>query len=359
MLEIKKCSKRPPVQYGPHPKFGTTFAPHMLKMSLTLGGQSKYQAEILPYQAEPMLPGTSVLHYGQSIFEGMKAFKQADGSIGIFRPDLHAKRFKASAHRMVMAEMPEEIFVQTLKEYVDFERESVPGEKDHALYLRPVLLATDNQIKMGASKNYSYYVMSTVVGNYFGAEGAMKPARVLVNRQFVRAYPGGMGEAKTASNYAAGVLPGKIATSKECDQVLYLDAVHHDFIDELGGMNFFAIQRNKLVTPELNGCILRGVTRQSLLEIAPRLGLEPVEKKMSFTELIKSIESGETTEMFACGTAAVVQPIGEFLFTETVEGTPRSIKPAGAPKVALQLLDMLTKIQRGAEKAPGDWIVKV
>lgn len=359
MLNIKKCTKRPPVKYGPHPKFGTTFAPHMLKMTVQLGGQNSYEAEIVPYAAEPMMPGMAALHYGQSIFEGMKAFKQADGSVGIFRPDLHAKRFKASAARMIMAEIPEEIFVQTLKDYVDFERESVPPEKDHALYLRPLMFASDSQIKMGASKTYSYYVMSTVVGNYFGAEGSAKPARLLVNRQFVRAYPGGMGEAKTAANYAAGVLPGKIASSKECDQVLYLDAVHHDFIDELGGMNFFAIQRNKLVTPELNGCILRGVTRQSLLEIAPKLGLQPVEKKMSFTELVKSIESGETTEMFACGTAAVVQPINEFLYSDKVDDEVKSIKTNVEPKVSLQLLDMLAKIQRGTEKAPGDWITKI
>lgn len=357
MLTIKKCTPLPPVQYSPNPKFGTVFAPHYLRMDLQLGGQNEYKAEILPYGSEPFFPGTSVLHYGQSIFEGMKAYRQPDGGVGIFRADLHATRFRQSARRMSMADVPEEIFLQCLKEYVAFESASVPNEKDHSLYLRPVLIARDNVIKVGTAQSYTFYIMSTIAGSYF-YKGEIKPARVMVNRQFVRAFPGGTGEVKTAANYAASIWPQQIAAQRECDQVLFLDAVHHDNIDEMGGMNFFAIRGNELVTPKLNGCILNGVTRRSVIEIAKDVGLNPIEETMSFTQLVKDIESGKVTETFACGTAAVISPIGEFLFGETVNDEPRSIKIPGKPEKTLKLLERLRDAQTGVN-TPAGWLFRV
>jgi branched-chain amino acid aminotransferase len=359
MIEIMKCSKKPRAQYPENPRFGTIFAPHYLHMNVTTGQTRDFKAEIRPYGPESIFPGMAALHYGQTIFEGMKAFAQPDGSPAIFRPELHAKRFKHSARRMSMAEIPEEVFMEALKQYVDFERESVPTEKDHALYLRPLLVASDNVIKVGTSTNYIFYIMGTIAGNYFGGGGKIKPARVMVNRTFVRATPGGMGEAKTAANYAASIFPQKFAAGFECDQVLFLDSVKHDNIDELGGMNFFAIQNGALVTPELNGCILKGVTRGSILELAKSLGIKTIEKAMSFTELMKSIESGETTELFACGTAAVISPIGEIVYLENNESTPKILKPKGNHELSLRLLDTYSKIQRGQEKAPCNWLLKV
>lgn len=359
MVEIVKGPRQPRIQYPENPKFGTIFGPHYLHMSLQLGQKDGFKAEILPYGPEQIYPGLAALHYGQTIFEGMKAFHQEDGSVGIFRADLHATRFKLSARRMSMAELPEEVFLKTLKAYVDFERENVPHEKDHALYLRPLLVASDNVIKVGTSTHYTFYIMSTIAGNYFGSGGKIRPARVMVNRAFVRAYPGGMGEAKTAANYAASIYPQKFAAGFDCDQVLYLDSTHHEYVDELGGMNFFAVQNGKLVTPELNGCILKGVTRASILELAGTLGIQAEEKRVSFTELMKSIESGETTELFACGTAAVISPIGELVYMEDMNSQPKVLKPKGNLELSLRLLDTYSKIQRGQLKAPGNWIFKV
>jgi branched-chain amino acid aminotransferase len=356
--KIIKHKKLPPVQYKPNPPFGTVFTPHVLRMKLNLEGPNDYTAEIKAFENEPFSPAMASLHYGQSIFEGMKAYSQQDGSVGVFRADLHAARFRASAHRMVMAELPEEIFVNCIKEYVAFMADNVPTEPDHSLYLRPVLFAADEKIKVGTSQTYWFYIMSTIAGSYFGSSGKIKPARVMVNRQFVRAYPGGTGEAKTAGNYAASIWPQRLASQKECDQVLFLDAVNHDFVDEMGGMNFFTIRGNELITPKLNGAILNGVTRRSIIELADSLQLKAREEKISFTQLMKDIEAGVVTDTFACGTAATVHPIGEFLFQDKLDSPSISVKLKSEPNVSLKILNKLSRIQRGAEKAPGAWVLK-
>lgn len=360
MLKISsfadKCDK---IKFELNPKFGTVFTPCYLKMPIKLGQTEQFQAEIRPFQAEGMSPGTAALHYGQSIFEGMKAYRQKDGGIAIFRADLHAKRFKASAQRMMMAEVPEEVFIEALKSYVHFNRENVPQEAGHSLYLRPLLFASDPMIKVGASQNYEFLIMSTIAGNYFSASGFSKKAKVMVNRDYVRAFPGGTGEAKTAGNYAASIYPQFHAAKEGCDQVLYLDAVEHEYIDEMGGMNFFVVRGNELVTPKLNGCILNGVTRRSLLELAPQLGLKPVEERLSFTQLKKDIKEGKVTESFACGTAAIISPIGEFLFKESSQSTSVSIPLDGDFPVTQKLLQTITSIHTGETQAPGDWMFRV
>ena len=358
MNKITKLEKLPPVKFEPNPPFGSVFAPHVLKMELKLDGTNNYDAVIKPFESDSFLPSTAALHYGQSIFEGMKAYRQKDGGVGVFRADLHAARFRKSSQRMVMAEVPEDIFLNCIKEYVSFVADNVPSLDGHSLYLRPLLFAADTKVKVTPSQNYLFYIMSTIAGSYFGGGGKVRPARVMVCREFVRAYPGGLGETKTAANYAASIWPQRIAAKKDCDQVLFLDAVHHDFIDELGGMNFFVIRGNELITPELNGSILHGITRRSILEIASSLDLKPVEKKLSFTQVKKEIESGQITEVFACGTAAVISPIGELVFQEKVNSESEIIKLKGEPKVSLQLLDVLSKIQRGDLPAPGNWIFK-
>jgi len=360
MNTITKTTKKiAPVKYDLNPPFGSVFAPYVLRMNLNGDGKNDFAAEIAPLDADPFSPATAAFHYGQSIFEGMKAYRQKDGSVGMFRADIHAKRFRMSARRMVMADVPEEIFLNCLKEYVAFVADNVPSEPGHSLYLRPILFASEPKLKVGASKTYAFYVMSTIAGSYFGG-AQVKTARVLVNRSFVRSFPGGLGEVKTAANYAASIWPQRLASQKECDQVLFLDALKHDDIDEMGGMNFFAIRGNELLTPALNGSILHGVTRRSIIELAPSLGLTVKETQMSFTDLRKEILAGQVTEAFACGTAAVVSPIGEFLFQETVDATPESLKLKGTPDVSLKILEKLANIQRGYEPSPtgSSWIVK-
>jgi branched-chain amino acid aminotransferase len=297
------------------------------------------------------------LHYGQSIFEGMKAYKQKDGSVAAFRVDLHAARFKKSAEKMAMSSLPEDVFTKCVMEFVKFEQESVPGEPDHSLYLRPLLFAKDEIVKLGPGTKYTFYVMGTIAGKYFAASG-ITPAKVLVNKQYVRAFPGGTGEAKTAGNYAASLSPQAHAISLGCDQVLYLDANQHDNIDELGGMNFFMIRGKDLVTPALSGAILNGVTRRSILEMATTWGLNPKEETISFTQLVDDIRSGKVTECFACGTAAVVHPIGTFVVEEKVGGERFEVQLPKEFPLGIKILDTLQQVQRGQLPAPGNWIFK-
>lgn len=323
-------------------------------MDLNPDNPGQLEAFIKPYASEAFFPGNLTLHYGQSIFEGMKAYAQPDGKVAIFRPDLHAQRFLKSANRMAMAKISEEDFMQCVTEYVRFESESVPPEEDHSLYLRPLMIAADDQVKVGRSKTYRFYVLGCIVGGYFGGN-TIRQAKVLVNRSFVRACPGGLGEAKTAANYAASLYPQALAEKLGCDQVLYLDAHSHEAVDELGGMNFFVIKNNELITPEMNGAILNGVTRRSLLQLAPEFGLKAVERRLTMTEIIQGVRSGEIKEAFACGTAAVIQPIGELLLQDR-EGSPtESLKIPGPFETSLNLRTRLVEIQRGRKPDPGHW----
>jgi branched-chain amino acid aminotransferase len=356
MIQIKKCKPSPKLVFQRDPKFGTVFTPHFLKMSFSEKGPEA--AEILPMGPIPMSPGSLVLHYGQSIFEGLKAYRTPDDGVSIFRLDLHAKRFFESSQRTAMAPFPAELFEQTVMEFVRFEKESVPSEADHSLYIRPLLFASDEQVKLGPSKNYTYLVMCTIAGQYFST-GEIRPAKVLMNRSFVRAVPGGTGEAKTAGNYAASLMPQSHAISLGADQVLYLDAINHKTIDELGGMNFFMVRGKDLITPKLNGCILNGVTRRSVLELAPSLGLNPIEREVVFDDLIKEIKSGVVSECFACGTAATVAPIGSFLIQEGLGSSVETFEFHSDFAVAKRILNKVSRIQRGQEAAPGKWLFSV
>ncbi|OFZ12522.1 MAG: hypothetical protein A2Z20_11455 [Bdellovibrionales bacterium RBG_16_40_8] len=203
-----------------------------------------------------------------------------------------------------------------------------------------------------------FYIMSSIAGGYFG-EGVPKPARVMVSREFVRAFPDGLGEVKTAANYAISIYPQKLASQKECDQVLFLDAIHREYIDELGGMNFFAIRGNELLTPELNGCILHGITRRSIIEMAPKMGLKPIEARIAFSDFCKEIESGKITEAFACGTAAIVCPISEFIYQEKLSSEATRIRFQNEPKISLKILHKLSEIQRGHDAAYNSWIFSI
>jgi branched-chain amino acid aminotransferase len=356
-MEIKRCAPKPKASYPLNPKFGTAFTPHMFRMDIRPDQPMGSGAEIVPYAPELFSPSAVVFHYGQAVFEGLKAFAQADGSVGIFRPDLHAVRFAGSCARLAMPVVPESIFLEAVRSFVEFEKESVPKEPNHSLYLRPLLIARDEIVKVGASKSYTFYVLGCVVGNYFASK--LTPARLLVNRQFVRACPGGLGEAKTAANYAISLAPQAHAEKHGFDQVLYLDAIHHDAIDELGGMNFFMVRNGELVTPALNGCILNGVTRRSILEIAPKLGLRGREETISFDQMRRDIAAGVVTEAFACGTAAVVHPIGEFGVQETMAGPIEKVALPDQYPVALKLLETLKAMHTGRAPAPGSWVTRI
>ena len=357
MLKISKCEKRPKVQYQPHPRFGTVFSPHMLRMHISGDNFSELHAEIVPFAEEHFKPSLIALHYGQSIFEGMKVFRQKDGGVAAFRADLHAARFMTSASKLAMPIFGEKIFLDCLREFMNFEAESVPSEPEHALYIRPLMFGRDEVVKVGRSLTYSFYILGSIAGSYFQG-GAAKGARILVNRQFVRAFPGGLGEAKTAGNYAASLGPQAYAATLKCDQVLYLDAIKHEFIDEMGGMNFFMVKDNELVTPPLRGTILHGVTRKSIIEIAPTIGLKARETSISFAEMLRDMAEGRVTEAFACGTAAVVHSISEILSQDTVGSSHTTHKFSPDTPVATKVFEALKAIQRGQIKAPGEWLFR-
>jgi branched-chain amino acid aminotransferase len=357
MNDIKKCEKRPKASYPLHPKFGSIFGPHVLKMNLTVSQTEPKQAEIIPYANETFVPGASVLHYGQSIFEGLKVYRQKDGGVAAFRADLHAARFMKSARRLAMPEIGEDVFLKCLKEYMHFEAESVPSEAEHSLYIRPLLIARDEIIKIGRSQSYTFFIMSAIAGSYFHGR-ASNAARVLVNREFVRAFPGGLGEVKTAGNYAASLMAQTYAEQFKCDQVLYLDAAKHEHIDELGGMNFFMIRKGELVTPALEGTILNGVTRRSILELAPTLGLKAREARISFSEMMSEIRSGIVTETFACGTAATIHSIGEFVVQEKKDSPTETIALPKETPISTKMLDTLQAAQRGHYPVPANWLFR-
>lgn len=356
-MELTVCKPLPKTKYQLDPKFGTVFAPHMLRMQIASDQTGNYKAEIVPFSPELFSPATVVFHYGQAIFEGMKAFVQKDNSVAVFRADLHAKRFVFSSQKMSMPVIPEKIFLECIQKYVAFEKESVPHEADHALYLRPLMIGRDEILKVGQSKIYTFYILGCIVGNYFPG-GAVRAAKVLVNRQFVRAFPGGLGEAKTAANYAMSLTPQSHAEKLGYNQVLYLDAIEHQWIDELGGMNFFILKKGELITPILNGCILNGVTRRSILEYSGSLGIKAREERLSWESVKKGIQSGEITEAFACGTAAVVQPIGEIAFQENTTSPLEKINLPPTYPTSLKILEAVKSLQRGVTKAPGDWLFR-
>ncbi|MCC6276532.1 MAG: branched-chain amino acid aminotransferase [Oligoflexia bacterium] len=354
MLNFKRCDKRPPVQFTPNPKFGSVFAPHALRINFTEADLGRtLNAEIIPFEREMFSPATIALHYGQSVFEGMKAYRLADGSVAAFRAELHAARFMRSCARMAMPLLGEENFLTCLNEYLKFEQESVPSIPEHSLYLRPIQFGRDEIVKVGRSKLYSFYILATIAGPYF--HSGKKPARVLVNREFVRAFPGGTGEIKTAANYALSLWPQTYAEQFQCDQVLYLDALNHDSINELGGMNFFMVKDGALHTPSLSGTILRGVTRESILQIAPSLGIPVHESDISFSQMMGDMASGKVTEAFACGTAAVIHSIGDIVYQPNSQTKPEVLKLQESTPVADKLYKQLCAIQRAEIPAPGPW----
>lgn len=249
---------------------------------------------------------TSALHYGQSIFEGLKAYYTEDQKIGVYRVKAHAKRFRKSAKIMGMPEIAEELFEDCVLKFVDACREIVPKEEGHSLYLRPLMFSNDPVVKVSLGENYRFIVMGSIVGPYFnsGKEGA----RIYCNKEFIRAFPRGTGEAKTAANYALSLPALKHAQSLGFEQVLYLDAMTKKNLEELGGMNFFMLKGNTLATPKLMGTILEGITRDSILQIASSLGLETEEREIPLVEIL---ENNNSISVFASGTAATIVPIAE------------------------------------------------
>ncbi|MEU7140723.1 branched-chain amino acid aminotransferase [Nocardia sp. NPDC046473] len=326
------------------PGFGRFFTDHMVSIDYTDGEWTNARVE--PYGPLALDPATMVFHYGQAIFEGLKAYRHSDGSVACFRIDANAARFRRSARRMAMAELPEELFIESVRQLLEVDREWVPaaGGED-SLYLRPFMFATEAGLGVKPAAGYKYLLMASPAGAYFPR--GVKPVRVWLSTEYVRAAPGGTGEAKVAGNYAASLLAQAEATEKGCDQVVWLDACERRYVEEMGTNNLFFVfgsgSEARLVTPELSGSLLPGITRDSLLTLAADSGYPVEERKVSVEEWRKGAESGEITEVFACGTAAVITPVG---WVRSAEGE-FTIGGGEPGEVTMALRDTLTGIQRG------------
>lgn len=333
-----------------NPGFGNHFTDHMVSIVWTLeGGWS--QPEILPYGPIPIDPASSVLHYGQEIFEGLKAYRHDGGAIVAFRPEENAHRLNASARRLALPEIPEELFVAAIRELVTIDADWVPAGEDQSLYLRPFMIADENFLGVRAAQRARFMIIASPAGAYF--TGGVKPVSIWLSQEFARAGQGGTGAAKCGGNYAASLLPQQIAADNGCQQVLFTDANEHDRIDELGGMNLFLVRSDKtLITPELNGNILPGITRKSLIELAQARGYAVEERAVTVTEWREGVEHGTITEAFACGTAAVITPIGQLKSPEfTIDFGDR------APgELTMSLREELTGIQFGTAEDTHGWL---
>ncbi|HEY2793658.1 MAG TPA: branched-chain amino acid aminotransferase [Micromonosporaceae bacterium] len=336
-----------------NPGFGRVFTDHMVTIRYA-DNKGWYDARVEPRAPIPMDPATAVLHYAQEIFEGLKAYATADGGVTMFRPDANARRFAASAERMAMAKLPEQIFLDSLHELIKIDRDWIPRSDDGSLYLRPFMYASEVFLGVKPASEYMYVLIASPAGSYFS--GGIKPVSLWISEEFTRAAPGGTGAAKCGGNYAASLSAQTEAIQNGCDQVIFLDAVERRYVDELGGMNvFFVFDDGTMVTPPLTGSILPGITRDSIITLAAGQGIETHERPYSIDEWRADAASGHLTEAFACGTAAVIAPIGSLT---TAAGT--AVVADGTPgDTTLRLRDALIAIQEGRADDAHGWRVEV
>lgn len=338
------------------PGFGKAFTDHMITLRWS-ADRGWHDGRLEPLAPFGLHPASLVFHYAQEIFEGMKAYRRADGSVAMFRPEMNAARFNASARRMAMPELPEDTFVRALELLVAQDSEWVPSAPGAALYLRPVMIAT--QAVLGFSRpsdSYLFYVIACPVEAYFGAR--LRALTVWLSQEYARAATGGTGSAKTGGNYGGALLATRQAAEEGCDQVVWLDSAQHTWVEELGGMNLFFVSgtdRPQVMTPALTGTLLPGVTRDSLLKLAPSLGIGATEGRISTEEWREQCASGELTEVFACGTAAVMAPVGRVRGA----GTEWTVGDGEPGPVTLQLREELLGIQYGTRPDPFGWVHKV
>ncbi|MGY2064834.1 branched-chain amino acid aminotransferase [Blastococcus sp. SYSU DS0619] len=338
------------------PGFGRYFTDSMFVARYQVG-RGWYDARLTQYGPLPMDPGTAALHYAQSIFEGLKAYAQPDGSVATFRPEANAARFVRSAERLAMPPVPEEGFLAAVDALVDADRAWVPTGPDQTLYLRPYQLASESFLGVRPAHEYLFLVIASPAGAYFPR--GVHPVSVFVSEDYVRAAPGGTGDVKCAGNYAASLRPQQQAGELGCDQVVYLDAVERRYIEELGGMNLFFVlgsgEDAELVTPELSGTLLPGITRDSLITVARERGHRVTERKVTLDEWRSGALDGSITETFACGTAAVITPVGQIR-----AGTGDFTVGNGEPgPVTMRLREALLDIQHGRVADTHGWLHRV
>ncbi len=328
--------------------FGKYFTDHMLEADYEDGEWKN--VEIKPYQPLLISPANAALHYGQSIFEGIKAYKLPNGKAAIFRPYDNFRRFNTSAERIQMPVVPEEIFIEGMRQLIALDYNWIPDKADHSLYIRPFMFASDDVIGVKPSDNYKFIILLSPTGPYYAA-----PMRIYVEEEFVRAVPGGVGFAKVAGNYAAALHPTAEARKKGYDQVLWMDAIEHKYVQEIGTMNVFFMIGNTAITPGLNdGTILAGVTRDSAIQVLRDMGYSVEERALSIDEIIDAYQSGDLHEVFGTGTAATVSMIRELKYKDYVMHFDTD-----SWKISPEVLRRLNAVRYGLEPDVHGWMVKV
>ncbi|MCX5385875.1 branched-chain amino acid aminotransferase [Streptomyces sp. NBC_00083] len=331
------------------PGFGRHFTDNMVTVRWT-EGRGWHDAQLVPYAPLSMDPANMTLHYAQTIFEGLKAYRQPDGTVATFRPEANAERFQNSARRIAMPALPTDLFIAACDALIQQDKAWVPSSGEASLYLRPFMIATEVGLGVKPANEYLFIVIASPAGAYF--PGGVKPVSVWLSEEYVRAVKGGTGAAKTGGNYAASLVAQAEAAQHGCDQVVWLDAVEHRWIEEMGGMNLYFVYGDKIVTPELTGSLLPGITRDSLLKIARDLGYEAVEGRISTEDWKRDNENGTLTEVFACGTAAVITPVGS-VKSARHNWTQGDGEPG---EVTMKLRKALLDLQTGTAPDPHGWM---
>ncbi|MBR2883574.1 MAG: branched-chain amino acid aminotransferase [Clostridia bacterium] len=332
--------------------FGHIFTDHMFVMNYT-EGKGWHDARIVPYGNISISPSAMVFHYGQEMFEGLKAYRDSKDNVYLFRPDMNAKRTNSTNERLCIPQLPEEMFVEAVKAVVDIDRDWVPTDSGTSLYIRPFIIATDEFLGVAPSKTYLFMIILSPSGAYY--ESGLEPVGIWIEDEFVRAVKGGMGFAKTGGNYAASLIAQVKAHDSGYSQVLWLDGVERKYIEEVGAMNIFFKIAGKVVTPMLNGSILPGITRDSIIKVCKSWGYEVEERRISVDELVEAAQNGTLEEVFGTGTAAVVSPVNKLRYEDDV----MNIGDGSIGELTQKLYDELTGIQWGEKEDPYGWRVTV
>ncbi len=329
--------------------FGKVFSDHMLEMDYKDG---KWQTPVIKsFGALNLHPATSAIHYGQSIFEGMKANRTENGEIVLFRPDMNAKRFAESCERMCMPVLPEEIFVELVRKLVEVDKDWVPTKEGFSLYIRPFMFATDDFIGIKPSDTYKFLIFTCPVGMYYA-----EPVNVKIEEYYTRASHGGVGRAKTAGNYAASLFPARKGQQEGFHQLVWTDGVEHKYIEESGTMNIVFVINGKLITPsEDSDTILRGITKRSVVEIAQKWGVEVEERKVTVEEVITAIKDGSLQEAFGAGTAATIAPIAKIGY----RGEVLELPAVETRELSNRIKNYMTDLKLGREADELNWCLKV
>jgi branched-chain amino acid aminotransferase len=332
--------------------FGQYFTDHMFLMDYT-EGQGWHDPRIIPYQPLALDPSCMVFHYGQTVFEGMKAYLTKDEEVLLFRPDQNFKRLNNSNDRLCIPHIDEELALEALKQLIKLDRDWIPSAPGTSLYIRPFVISTEPHLGVHPSKNYLFIIILSPVGSYY-KEG-LNPVKIAVEKNYVRTVVGGTGTAKTGGNYASSLKAQEESSKVGYSQVLWLDGRENKYIEEVGSMNIFFKVNGEVITPALNGSILAGITRDSIIQLLKHWNVPVTEKRISMDEIVQAYKGGLLEEAFGTGTAAVISPIGEFFY----QNEKLAINNGEIGKLSKKLYDTLTGIQNGIETDPFGWSVKL